>query len=653
MIRSGNSEEKALAVRYRSAFNRNFPLNHLFRTAAILVCLKRLRDRLGDTEANVIKVMILVTLCVLLRDSAMCSDKGNTADLSPYIRYGIPQKAGEPFWKDGKIGGGIEEKEQQIPYREYEDRDWNNPPLKFLELINEAVRRNPSTHQNWELANMQAATWLAAKGAYWPTVTFEGGAKPTFTRRDDFNNSTTIGETRVLEVDYPPTLAAKYLLLDFGGRQGGIDAVRFNLLASQFAINQALQTVVLQVMKSYYALQQANESVRIADRSFRATSEEVTQIGLDLKETQRRLKELETNPSDSKIMELLKEESSDSQGSKDNQFSAMTQEEKAQAASQMLQYKGTFLTEQLRLALPNNLSFELSQAAAHSAVRTANIQLSASVGLPGDIILNVVPWDKDNPPKRNLANTARQLINLALRSRPDIANKYASYQSAVASARQARSNIYPTLNATFTGSTTEANTKVWKDDLTSSTTHTVGRLDNLSGGVIVSVPVFDGFMLVNKARAARRAAAAAKADLANNELGAIADVAANLEAYNSALEQYEIAGRLQENARQAFETAKISYGEEYPKQVKAYQQSTTDEQRSEPRTKMITLLNSLLNAQTGRDTAEQARLQATLNVFTSSFQLTNSVGALLPIVFVKDKVPSVLDIPVPNSPTKN
>src|SRR5260370_19678059 len=97
---------------------------------------KRLRDRLGDTEANVIKLTILATLCVLLRNSAMCADEGSTADLSPYVRYGIPRRAGEPFWKDGKIGGGIEKKEQQIPYTEYEQRDWNNPPLKLLELIN-------------------------------------------------------------------------------------------------------------------------------------------------------------------------------------------------------------------------------------------------------------------------------------------------------------------------------------------------------------------------------------------------------------------------------------------------------------------------------------------------------------------------------------
>lgn len=628
------------------------------------LCPKRLRDRSGDTELNVIKLTILATLCVLLRNSAMCADKGSTADLSPYVRYGVPQKAGEPFWKDGKIGGGIEKNEQQIPYREYEERDWNNPPLKLLELINEAVRRNPSTHQSWELANAQAATWLASKGAYWPTFTFNGGANPSFTRRDDFNNSTAIGETRVLEGDLVPTLTAKYLLLDFGGRQASIDAVRFSLLASQFAINQTLQIVVLQVMKSYYALQQANESVRIAETSFKDATDELKVIREDLEGTRNELNELkgtntddkeklkQRNTDDQEIMELLKEESPDFQENEDKQFSAMTQEQKVRA--QMLREQKNFLTEQLALSLPNITSFKLSRAVANSAVRTANIQLSASLGLPGNIVVKVVPWDKYNPPIRDLANTARQLINLALRSRPDIANKYASYQSAVASARQARSNIYPTLNALFTGSTTEANTKMWKDDLTSSTTHTVGRADNLSGGVIVSVPVFDGLMLVNKARAARRTAAAAKADLANSELGAIADVAATLEAYNSALEQYKIAGELLNSACVAFDVAKKSYGDQYKPLLDVYKGSqSTKDQKNDAKAKMIALLNSSLNAQTARDTAEAASLQATLNIFTSSFQLTNAVGALLPIVFVGEKVPSVLDIPVPNSPNGN
>jgi outer membrane protein len=608
-------------------------------------------------EANVIKLTILATLGLLLRDSAMCADEGNTEDLSPYVRYGIPEKAGEPFWKDGKIGGGIEKKDQQIPYRGYEERDWRNPPVELLELITEAVRRNPSTHQNWELANTQAANLVAAKGAYWPTVTFNGGAKPSFTRRDDFDKSTPIGETRILEADYLPTLTAQHLLLDFGGRKAGIDAVRFSLLASQFAINQTLQTVVIQVMKSYYALQQAKESVTITESSFQDTFKEVKTLAGDLNETEHKKAELkalkEKDPDNPRIMQLLREESPDFQESEDKQFSAMASEKKAQVVTQvtqMLQEKATFLTEQLALSLPNNVSFELNRAVANSAVRTANIQLSASVGLPGNIVLSVVSWGE--PPDRNLADTARQMINLGLRSRPDVANKYASYQAALASARQARSNIYPTLNASFTGSTTEANTKVLKDDLTSSTTRTVGRSDSLSGGLTVTVPVFDGFTLVNKARAARRAAAAAKADLANSELGAIAEVAANLEAYNSAREQYKIAGSLQENARNAFRIAGEKYNEGYEKAKQVFRVGQPAE-KSVARDKMITELNNFLNAQTARDTAETKLSQAKQNVFTSSFQLVNSVGALLPIVFVKKEVPSVLYIPVPNSPDGN
>src|SRR6266446_3487181 len=117
-------------------------------------------------KANLIKLTILATVGLLLRDSAMCAgSRSASSGVSPYTGYGVPRKAGELFLGDPKIGEKIES-ERQIPYEEYGDITDSGEALSASDLIDEALKRNPTTHQSWETANALAASLAASKGAY-------------------------------------------------------------------------------------------------------------------------------------------------------------------------------------------------------------------------------------------------------------------------------------------------------------------------------------------------------------------------------------------------------------------------------------------------------------------------------------------------------
>ena len=713
----------------------------------------------------------LVAFFVMLpRDSAICAGGGSGASGSRYTRAKVqaPIDPGEPFLLDGKIGG-IEDVELQI-YRQDNYPDWSRRIPCLSVLVDEALRRNPTTRQVWQTANASALNLAAARGAYWPTVTATSAAKPSYMQGPTFP-----GYLRTSELDYNPTLQVQYLLFDFGGREAGVDVARFNFFASEFAINQTLQTVVVGVLKSYYTLIQAEENVGIANQSFERA------LGI--------IKDIEKKATDAKnARENLKEKRKKSEKSEKSEnaqglvpvppriISALEEQERTNdfdKAKTTIQTTIQSLDDQKKLVEPNLSSFKLSIEIAKGALDAAKIQLLSSIGLPADLELNsktlptskppqasvfsktdfikkddlikeiierkdkvstflwtnftpdnqkkfvqaapeeqlsimleefnrvvaqripiydpaqvgVKPGDETKerlrdysnnsgnsheawavnrlnrllledaypselkkshfltkpPPTEKLREKVDTMIVEALRNRPDVANKYFAYRSAQASARQADSNVYPNLMGTFSGSTTSFDKTVTTDQLSGSNS---GRNDNFSGALTVSIPVFDALTLVNKARAARRTAYAARADLANSELSAISDVATNFKAYESAIEQYKLAEALVFVAVDALKTAENDYTDALADYAISSENPKKDECDAElgpcvreqkrkaalkaPHDKLQTALNTLLGAQSDFASAANKWSSTKLSVFTASYQLANATGALLP-----------------------
>jgi len=117
--------------------------------------------------------------------------------------------------------------------------------LRLADVIDIALRNNTATSAAWADARAAAATYGAAKGQYYPTLSVTG-ALTTIHR-----TVASAGQQAVKQQFYGPTLAASWLLFDFGGRSGSVGAARDALLAADWTHNATLQAVVLAVEQAY------------------------------------------------------------------------------------------------------------------------------------------------------------------------------------------------------------------------------------------------------------------------------------------------------------------------------------------------------------------------------------------------------------------
>src|SRR3989441_2686423 len=88
--------------------------------------------------------------------------------------------------------------------------------LKLADVIDIALRNNVATSAAWADARAAAASYGAAKGQYYPTLSLNGAV--TAIRR----TVSSAGQQAVKQQLYGPTLNLSWLLFDFGGRSGSI-----------------------------------------------------------------------------------------------------------------------------------------------------------------------------------------------------------------------------------------------------------------------------------------------------------------------------------------------------------------------------------------------------------------------------------------------
>ena len=131
--------------------------------------------------------------------------------------------------------------------------------LTLADAVDIALRNNPATRLSWAQARASADVYGSARGALLPTLT----------------GSETITRTRSIAVpgrlagersQYGPSLNLSYLVLDFGGRAGGIEAARQTAIAAGLAHNATVQTTVLQVETSVFSYL-ATRALRDAQRT--------------------------------------------------------------------------------------------------------------------------------------------------------------------------------------------------------------------------------------------------------------------------------------------------------------------------------------------------------------------------------------------------
>ncbi|MDQ2890256.1 MAG: TolC family protein [Gemmatimonadota bacterium] len=131
--------------------------------------------------------------------------------------------------------------------------------LTLGDVVDLALRNNPATRVSWSQARAAAAVYGSVQGALFPSVV--GSATVSRTQSVPVNGGSSVQRTQV-----NPSLSLSYLLLDFGGRSGTIDAARQTLFAADFTHNATIQATVLQVEAAYFSYM-ANTALLGAERA--------------------------------------------------------------------------------------------------------------------------------------------------------------------------------------------------------------------------------------------------------------------------------------------------------------------------------------------------------------------------------------------------
>jgi outer membrane protein len=134
----------------------------------------------------------------------------------------------------------------------------------LAELIDLAQQHNPETRVAWETAKARAASLGIARSALFPTIAAVALGATT-------RQAALIGEyfhRQTLGI-FEPTLHVEYLVFDFGGRNGAIDAAKANLLAADLSFNDTHRRIIFQVASAYYRLLNAKGQRAAAEASLK------------------------------------------------------------------------------------------------------------------------------------------------------------------------------------------------------------------------------------------------------------------------------------------------------------------------------------------------------------------------------------------------
>ncbi len=314
-------------------------------------------------------------------------------------------------------------------------------PLSLLQLVQIALTRNPQTRLALAQAKEAMADVGIAKSYYWPEVSFTGQLTTGDQQKPEYPGITDI----TTYYKGGPELDLYYLLLDFGGRDAYVAAMRELLTAAKFNQNQVMQDVILAVQSAYYTAMasEAQLFLAVANLQYAQTQYDAQQTALDA--------------------------------------GLAIPAEVLAAASALEEAKATMQAAQ---------GF---QAEAYAAVNVA-------CGAPADAPLRLAPMPElKNLPE--LEQSVNALIQNAFAARPDLAEQLALVRMKEDQVRQVESTYWPTVSlqadwyhhwfsarSTFTRAPTVNETE---------------DVHFVSASIVVEWDLFDGFRRDNQVKAAQ------------------------------------------------------------------------------------------------------------------------------------------------------
>ena len=222
-------------------------------------------------------------------------------------------------------------------------------------------------------------------------------------------------------------------------------------------------------------------------------------------------------------------------------------------------------------------------------------ELATSVGWPSNTDFDVSD-PVDELPLDALADNVNDLIDLAMENRPDLAAVQASVREAQANLREAKSEFFPEISATAQV------LRFWVRPEGEASEY----FTNYLLGVQLSVPIFQGFTIINSVRQASAELESTKAALRFQEQIVIDEVWAAYYNFRTAVQSLDAATVLLESSIESYNAS-----------LELYRNGVGD-------------IIELLTAQTTLAEARAEQVQTTTDIFTSYADLINAMGTEIP-----------------------
>lgn len=366
----------------------------------------------------------------------------------------------------------------------------------LAELVDLAEQHNPETRFAWQQAKTRAAALGIARSALYPTIAALAVANTTRVRV--LLNSAFYRQTYG---SFSPEIHLEYLIFDFGGRSGAIDAAKANLLAADLTFNDTHLKIIFQVTSAYYRLLNAIGLRTAAEISLKNAQavEEDAQARLD--------HGLATKP------DLLEATASTAQAQYDLQSAIGTEE-------------------------------------------IASGTLATVLGLRPDTILHVQNVDDLKMPGE-LAESLDAAIDRAFQQRPDLKQQVARLRTADATIKQARSSYFPSLSFNGNGGLSHQYGQQDQDSILPPA-YATGEIWDVSLGLRWTL--FDGTRREHEVAQAKAEKAATQAEIDSLRDEIANQVWAAYSNVRTAFRQQQAAAALVASADQSYSAARESYG---------------------------------------------------------------------------------------------
>jgi outer membrane protein len=365
----------------------------------------------------------------------------------------------------------------------------------LTELINFALARSPATRGAWNLAQAAAAAAGKARAPYYPIVSAQ--SESGYQRLVDlvpkhWGTMKTWQSRNLVSMDYD--------LIDFGRRDAQAAAALNQLVAANLLFNRQVQEVVFNVERGFYELDAAFASVAAAEATVKLATTDRTN-------------------------------------------------------AERRQHNGLATQPDVLLARQRAAQAEFDLENARLGVSLAQADLAVALGVRADHAPEVEPL-MDQPLPKSLAGDVEQLIDAAVRARPDLAAMVSAVRARQAEVALARASFYPTIGLTsFYGE------RAFTYRLSNPPTPTFTAMaPEYGAGLTVKWDIFTGFSRINSIRQAEAERNAARAEMETAELDVAANVWRAYFSYRTARRKYDYAEALLLASQSSYDSNVKSYG---------------------------------------------------------------------------------------------